>query len=185
MPDTLSGWTEEFCRLTPEGFMKAYPDPFLIVVDTNAVPLEGDGRPIPSGSTEAFGFLTSRIEKNGALANALDPGLHIIRKREDGKNVFAMMITLGRAENNDIVIRHQSISKFHASFSEFDGKWQVRDANSRNGTFLGEKQLSSEEAVVLEDTNEIRFAGVQCRFLHGTNIKHLLAGEAQRRGLAD
>src|SRR5256885_1314230 len=66
---------------------------------------------------------------------------------------FPSMITLGRTLNNDIVINHTSISKFHAYFRVAAGTIEVADAGSRNGTYVGAKKLVPKQA---EDRKSIR-----------------------------
>jgi hypothetical protein len=62
-----------------------------------------------------------------------------LRKRSEA--AFLKSVSVGRARNHDIVLRHRSVSKFHGAF-DFDeqGRLFVRDANSSNHTFVnGEK----------------------------------------------
>ena len=54
-----------------------------------------------------------------------------LAKRVD--NAVTNKITVGRTANNDIMLKHGSISKFHATFEEAD-RLLLRDADSKNGT---------------------------------------------------
>ena len=45
-------------------------------------------------------------------------------------------ITVGRAPDNDIVIDHASISGTHAVFDLVDGRYNLSDLESTNGTFV-------------------------------------------------
>ena len=58
-----------------------------------------------------------------------------LRKRPGG-NAFTGMITVGRADNNDLVISDGTVSKFHAYFRRLGQRWTITDANSRNGTMV-------------------------------------------------
>lgn len=83
-------------------------------------------------------FLTVRLDKS-ALEDAQRGGRKVIapvEKRAGANNAFAMMITVGRASNNDIVVPDQRVSKFHAYFRSDGKQWLLCDANSRNGTLL-------------------------------------------------
>jgi hypothetical protein len=71
---------------------------------------------------------------------------------------FPSMITLGRTQNNDVVVADTSISKFHAYFRIDKGFVEVADAQSRNGTFLGERRLEPKQPAPLKMGQQVRFA---------------------------
>jgi pSer/pThr/pTyr-binding forkhead associated (FHA) protein len=71
---------------------------------------------------------------------------------------FPSMITIGRTQNNDIVVPEKSISKFHAYFRVDRGLVEVADAQSRNGTFLGERRLEPKQLAPLKAGEHVRFA---------------------------
>ncbi len=50
---------------------------------------------------------------------------------------------LGRALDNDIVVSHVSVSRYHATISDVDGGYEVRDLGSRNGVFVGGQRVSA------------------------------------------
>ncbi|HTY53554.1 MAG TPA: FHA domain-containing protein, partial [Candidatus Binataceae bacterium] len=50
-------------------------------------------------------------------------------------------ISLGRGEENDLVIPHASISRNHARLMRRDGGYELTDLNSTNGTFVNNQQL--------------------------------------------
>jgi hypothetical protein len=52
-----------------------------------------------------------------------------IRKREGESASFLERISIGRARNHDVVLRHRSVSKFHAWFEyDSEGHLYIRDA---------------------------------------------------------
>jgi pSer/pThr/pTyr-binding forkhead associated (FHA) protein len=53
------------------------------------------------------------------------------------------MITVGRTENNDLVIPDEQVSKFHAFFRLVGDRVELTDAGSRNGTFVGSRRLEA------------------------------------------
>jgi hypothetical protein len=78
-----------------------------------------------------------------------------LRKLEKSdRNPWLGRISVGRAANNDVVIRHSSVSKLHAHFTSDarlsqagDAPMSVRitDVGSRNGTYLNGQALSPDE----------------------------------------
>jgi hypothetical protein len=80
-----------------------------------------------------------------------------VRKRRDS-NAFAMMITLGRAPNNDLVIPDQRVSKFHAYFRRLGDRWMINDANSMNGTWVDGQVVPSDRSAALKSGSSIRLA---------------------------
>jgi pSer/pThr/pTyr-binding forkhead associated (FHA) protein len=102
-------------------------------------------------------FLTTKIDLRGALAAESRPFLVPVRKGQG--NAFGMMITIGRAANNDVVIKHPSVSKFHAYLRQNGERWSLFDANALNGTAIDGKRLAAETAYPLVEGKVVHFAG--------------------------
>ena len=98
------------------------------------------------------------------VRRALFEGVNVavpLRKREDSGKAYTDRIALGRAMNNDIVLRHESISKVHAWLEiDDDGVVSVCDAGSRNGTFVGGRRLGAREYSPVAFGAEVRLAGI-------------------------
>lgn len=102
-----------------------------------------------------------------------------------GRNTWRRRISVGRADENDIVIRHFSVSKIHA---HFHGGTLVRmsplhaaelllsDAGSRNGTVVGGRRLLSGEAEPLFSGTRILFGDVVCELLSAAALYTRLQG---------
>jgi hypothetical protein len=50
-------------------------------------------------------------------------------------------ITIGRGEDNDVVIPHASVSRRHARLMRRDGGFELMDLNSTNGSYVDDRQI--------------------------------------------
>ncbi len=50
-------------------------------------------------------------------------------------------ISIGRGENNDVVIPHASVSRQHARLMRRDGGFELMDLNSTNGSYVDDRQI--------------------------------------------
>ena len=68
-------------------------------------------------------------------------------------------ISLGRGEENDIVIPHPSVSRAHARLARRDGIWEVTDLNSTNGSYVNQHQVQG--SVRATNGSEVRFGDIR------------------------
>lgn len=78
--------------------------------------------------------------------SAAAPGGQIVILQEDGTTrSFALgsrrRITIGRDADNDITLADTQASRHHAQITISDGKFQITDLNSTNGTWMGDNRL--------------------------------------------
>lgn len=88
-------------------------------------------------------------------------------KQPHSKNPFAMGVTIGRVESNDIIIDDNSVSRFHAWF-QFDEKthvWTLTDAESKNGTWVDGRKVEARQHVPMADGTLIKLGQARFRFL--------------------
>ncbi|MCA9230201.1 MAG: sigma 54-interacting transcriptional regulator [Planctomycetales bacterium] len=64
-------------------------------------------------------------------------------------------VTLGRAPTNTIVVKDERCSRYHAEVFQAQGKWKLRDLESRNGTLVSGEQLSRDHALEPGDIIQI------------------------------
>ncbi len=113
------------------------------------------------------------------------PGHHMQGPAEDDQEVFFVekrqgapfpeRIGVGRAPNVDIVVRRDGISKYHAYFVCDSGRdYQLADAGSKNGTFLGHQRLSDRSPEPVSDGNLVRFGTESFIFLLPRSLVELL-----------
>jgi pSer/pThr/pTyr-binding forkhead associated (FHA) protein len=142
-PATLSlclGATEGLSRAE---FLRDYPDPVFLI------------EPFVAPDDTGFATLTG-VKTSG------NEDLVVVLKKRAGANAFTHMVTIGRAGNNDVVIRYRGVSKFHAylQVDEAGGSpTRLVDAGSTNGTFVRDQELVGHgEAVPLEAGSEVKFS---------------------------
>ena len=138
-------------RTSTADFMRVHPEPVFVV------------EPFDQGSDE-ISFETLRPGA-GAGPGMLGPAMAPIKKRA-GANAFGMMVTIGRAKNNDIQILAPQVSKFHA-YVMFgpEGQASLTDAGSTCGTRVGERTLAANsDRVPLQDGDVIHLGDVQLTF---------------------
>jgi hypothetical protein len=91
-------------------------------------------------------------------------GLYAVIK--SGANPWADRILIGRASNNDIVFRHESVSKVHAYFERNpEGVLRLFDAKSANGTRVDGRQIEPGEGCEVRTGAELHFGSLACEFL--------------------
>lgn len=85
-----------------------------------------------------------------------------IGKRGDLDGAFPERISIGRAANKDIVLRHESVSKFHGWF-EVDSALglYVVDAGSTNHTVVRSRQLAARAREPVPPGTAIRFGSIE------------------------
>jgi FHA domain len=111
-----------------------------------------------------------------------EPVVFFVAKGKSTNNPFAMGVTVGRIESNDVIIEDGSVSRFHAWFQrdERTQTWTLTDAESRNGTWVDGNKLKGRERVVLKDESLLRFGDVQMQFYLAETLKKFV--ESRYRG---
>lgn len=98
---------------------------------------------------------------------ASDPLVFPVEKVPGRANPFAMGVTVGRVETNDIIVDDGSVSRFHA-WLQFEARtkaWWLCDAESKNGTFLAAQRLTANQKVSIVDGSIIKFGDASMQFL--------------------
>lgn len=102
------------------------------------------------------------------------PGTYLYEIKKHADNTWLEWIAIGRARNNDLILRHQSVSKLHARIHAdregvAGGKpgatlW-LTDMKSTAGTLVNDRALRPSEPHRLDAGDQIRFGQVTCDFL--------------------
>jgi hypothetical protein len=94
-----------------------------------------------------------------------------LRKRELSGKTFSERISVGRARNNDVVLRDKSVSKFHAWFEvNEDGRFFLGDARSTNTTKLNGVVLGGQDLADVYPGDEITFGTVETSLCDATTL---------------
>ena len=105
-----------------------------------------------------------------------EPLIFLVEKGTSANNPFAMGVTVGRVESNDIVVDDGSVSRFHAWLQrdERTKDWSLTDAESKNGTWVDNVQLTVKQRVVLRDGAKLKFGDVVMEFFLPAALKHFV-----------
>ncbi|MHC5019425.1 MAG: FHA domain-containing protein [Planctomycetota bacterium] len=141
-------------HLEKSAFVRTFPYPFLVESESiEPTATDRDFETVSSGST------TDRERFAQSLQVTLQSRLIPVVK--DPAMPFPDKITVGRTVNNDLCLRHTSISKFHAYFTVDPNTFDVTvvDAGSTNGTFVNNVRLSNMGKRTLTNGDALSFGG--------------------------
>lgn len=117
--------------------------------------------------------LTGSVRPSARSCSLPDGRHHLVRlaKREGVANNSSQRISVGRAATEDLVLRHMSISKFHAWFEMDEAlRWHVTDAGSMNHTFVNDLQLQPRVRTLVAPGNQLRMGSVDVVFLDAATL---------------
>jgi hypothetical protein len=146
----LQALAAELSEMGGKAFRKKYPGPFLLVLYTPST------NPGLSEHTVWTRHGRSTTSKPDAITKAI-PLL------EEGKP--RKKITVGRADQNDIVIRGSGISKTHAAFLPGNDGFRLVDMGSRNGTAVNGITLDENRPIRLNTGDKVAFWWYQFQFV--------------------
>ena len=82
-------------------------------------------------------------------------------KLTDPVHRFEGVNHIGAGADNDIVITDEYLSSRHAAIRYEDGRYEFKDNDSTNGSFLNEKRVTKDELI---DNDTIRLGRTELRF---------------------
>jgi diguanylate cyclase (GGDEF)-like protein len=92
-------------------------------------------------------------------------------------------LSIGRDDNNHIVVDLDNISRNHAKISARHGRFYVSDLGSTNGTYLNDEEVTEE--VPLRSGDFVKVGGAIFKFLSGGNIETLYHEEIYQLTIVD
>ena len=147
----LQALASELSENGERAFKKKYPGPFLLVI---YVPSTNPG-------LSEHTVWTRHGRRAAMNLPAPDKAIPLIEAEKPQKK-----ITIGRADQNDIVIYASGISKTHAAFLPApDGSFRLMDMGSANGTAVNGVELEESRPVKLTTGDRVSFWWFQFQFV--------------------
>jgi pSer/pThr/pTyr-binding forkhead associated (FHA) protein len=103
--------------------------------------------------------LNDTLDDEGITALLGDPldRTHLAFLVKSERNPFGNIISVGRADTNDVCIDHSSISKVHAVLTCIGTNWKISDRKTKNGLYVNRVHVDAGATVALEDGALIGF----------------------------
>jgi hypothetical protein len=145
-----------------EDFAGACPFPFLVGDDVRARP--------PGPQPTVCGAEYPEIQRYLAggpppAPRPVAPATAMVLPVHKVTAAFPSMITIGRTSNHDVVLSDIKVSKFHAFIRANGRRFELVDAGSSNGTWVGERRLQKREPHLLQVGDEVRFGQLRLQFV--------------------
>lgn len=161
----LESLVQVFRERGEDYFRKRHGRPCLLVVG------------MPDIESDWLGPKTVESQVTEKRSGEANPGRRrVIPVVKTNRNAFASRITIGRAKNNDIVIRAAKISKLHAAIvpTGTKDKYELMDMGSANGTRLNDLRLPPREPTPLDNGDRIGLWRYDFEFHLPESILHMI-----------
>ena len=165
LPHLIEVWKES----GPEVFAKTYGAPALLGLGlvSNAVEVE---ETTEQTAMVSFVALAAAMTLGALLDHSAVPGLGTKRGKCTGLVWWVAKrpsVTLGRADNNDIVVPHQSISTEQCRFESRDEEpTQISNMSTTNATWVAQRRLEAGQSATLHGGEVVALGSLQFRFLY-------------------
>lgn len=154
---------------TRSRFVQQYQGLYLLAELPGSEPL-GFRTQVASDQTPSVVDLIEQAKKHPKGERVL------LRVEKSDRNTWKRRISVGRATNNDLILRHPSVSKLHAHFQVLleGGREELRlsDAGSANGTLSNGRQVgaSPDAAAPVAPADRLQFGDVRCELLDAGSL---------------
>ena len=109
----------------------------------------------PAPSAPAANAVTNSGTPGEARLTAIEPVAPVPAEY----TLLKTEVSLGRGEDNDIVIPHPSVSRSHARLARRDGSFVLTDLNSTNGSYVNNNQVQG--STVVGNGSEVRLGDIR------------------------
>lgn len=104
---------------------------------------------------------------------SIEQSIFILRKAVGGRISELRQFTIGRTQENDILMNDYAISRAHAVVEIRGESYYIKDLGSANGTYVN-GALIDDRGTLLEDGDTVRFARYEFLFLTVEGLYELL-----------
>jgi len=147
-------------------FEKKYPHLWLLCE------IDGDAHQLLYRTTVSSGQPPPprRSRPTGELG--VDPTRFVLHPLvKTGVNPWSDRILVGRAANNDVVLKNDRISKLHAYFHKGPRGWRLVDARSANGTRLDAVAVpANDEGVPVRSGQRVTFGEIEAELIGSADL---------------
>jgi len=128
--------------------------------------------------------ITSKEKLRAGISDLIPACLFVIYGGPIGTKYDLMggTVTIGREENNDIILSQTDISRHHARVIMKKSDFLLEDMESTNGTYVNDELITMRH---LLNGDLIRMGGVIIKFLKGDNIERLYYEEIYNMTISD
>jgi hypothetical protein len=174
--DALREWQDLSRVLGREAFVARFRHPFLLM--RQASPARRPAAPEHGDVTDRFEFDTGVREP--VVASATASPVRLVGGRiwplvKGAQSPYRDYITVGRANNCDVVLLDPSVSKLHAYFCEPGPDQAVLvDHGSKNGTHVNGGRLDARSRRTVVSGDVLVFGHVAAQFLGADRLFRLL-----------
>jgi hypothetical protein len=156
---------EDVLTLAPDAFEKKHGTAFLLMSAAELKHAQGPR------ATQVRGLPDAACDRTAHLRLMVYP---VVRTE---RSIFPF-VTVGRTQNNDIVLPEVTISRFHAFFKPGDdGAFSLQDAGSTNGTAANGETVSKQQEgppVPVKSGDNVRFGAVELTFLSAQALREFI-----------
>ncbi len=95
------------------------------------------------------------MSNSGARLTAIDP----VDPIPTDFSLLKDEVSVGRGDDNDVVIPHPSVSRAHARLMRRDGAYELTDLGSTNGSFVNNQPVQG--STIVANGSEVRFGNIR------------------------
>lgn len=159
--------------------LKAIPEAFVSSkLDLNEMDLppqakRGDELPVerekpvsPNWSSEDEQVTVTDLTQQDDLesVNAFDPRMMLIRIGDSAEfNLRSLLTRIGRNQDNDIVLNHDRVSRYHAEIVSEEQSLKIVDKGSRNGVWVNGQRVK--DSAELKPGDKLRIGKQEFKFI--------------------
>jgi len=103
------------------------------------------------------------------------------KEKPETKDLNLNSVTIGRAQENDIVLDDMSVSKKHAQIHERKNGFVISDLDSSNGTFLDQRKIPSLKEIPLSSGAAVTIGVFHLELLNGSTQPQAPSGTALQK----